>query len=135
MREGIDNIETMLENRIKLLFEELDKCEIGSEEYNAICIEIQELYRTRNEEMKIYAEKEKSYEANEREKERLEFDAEKEKSEKRRFFRGLIFDGCKTVVTIGSSCWLARRIMKFEEEGVLTSKSWNQCMPRLTFLK
>lgn len=131
----VDNIETMLEDRIKFLFGELNKYEVGSNEYNLICIELQELYKTRNDEMKIHALEVENFEANEREKEKLEFEAKKEEAEKRRSLRSMLFETGKTVITIGSSCWLARRIMKFEEEGVLTSKTWNQCMPRLTFLK
>lgn len=126
-----DNIETCLEDRIRYLFEELESVEFGSEEYLRLSAELQSLYEIRNDEIKIHADEAKAYDADEREKERLEFEKIKAEEEKKRGFKDRIVTVGSTVFTTLSSIFLAKKIMKFEEEGVLTSKSWNQCVPKI----
>jgi hypothetical protein len=126
-----ENIETCLEDRIRYLFEELESVEFGSEEYLMLSAELQRLYDIRNDEIKIHADEAKASDADEREIERLEFEKIKAEEEKRRGIKDRVVAVGSTVFTTLSSIFLAKKIMKFEEEGVLTSKSWNQCVPKI----
>lgn len=125
------NIESCLEDRIRYLFDELESCEVGSEEYLKLSEELQRLYDIRNDELKIHEEASKAYDANETELKKLEFDKIKVEEEKKRGFKDRVASVGTTVFTTLSSIFLAKKIMKFEEEGVLTSKSWNQCVPKI----
>lgn len=129
------NIETQLEERIRFLFEELEQCDPGSDRHKILSEELQKLYDIRNDEIRIHAEEAKAYDINEVERMRLDFDKEKAEAEKRRFVKDKAIDIGKTAISIGASAALTRKILKFEETGVLTSKSWTQCIPKLNFLK
>ena len=127
----MSNVEKSLEERIQSLFDELEKCEIGSEEHKILSGELQRLYAIRNAEFKIHVEADKAYDSNETELKKLEFEKIKAEEEKKRGFKDRVASVGTTVFTTLSSIFLAKKIMKFEEEGVLTSKSWNQCVPKI----
>lgn len=126
-----ENIETCLEDRIRKLFEELDNETVGTERYKALTEELQKLYDLKNREILAHAEECKVNDAKELEEQRLEFDKYNSYVEGKRSFRQVVVDVGTTVFSVVSSIFLSRKIMKFEETGVLTSKTWNICIPKI----
>lgn len=127
----MSNIERSLEDRIQDLFDKLEKSDVGSEEYLRLSDELQRLYSIRNDEMKIHEDANHWVDSNKLEEKKLEFEKIKVDEEKKRGFKDRVANIGTTVFTTLSSIFLAKKIMKFEEEGVLTSKSWNQCVPKI----
>ena len=122
-----ENIETQLEERIRHLFHELEHIDPGSDEYKRLSDELQKLYEIRNDELKIHADEAKTHDT-------LMFESRKAEAEKSRFIKDKIIDVGKTLVTIGAYAILTGKILKFEETGVATSKTW-MLSPKLNFLK
>jgi len=129
------NVETQLEERIRWLKDELDNCkDPTSEVYKVLSEEYQKLYSIRNDEHRIYAEEAKAYDANELEKKRLDFEIDRSLNEKFRYLMDLLIHAGLSIFTIIVWYFFGRKLTKFEETGVATSKMW-MFMPKLNFLK
>lgn len=129
------NVETQLEERIRWLKEELDKCkDPTSEVYKILSEEYQKLYSIRNDEHRIYVEEAKAYDANEIEKMKIDLEVKKTFGEKFRYLFELLIHAGLSIFTIVIWYLFGRNLTKFEETGVATSKMW-LFMPKLNFLK
>ena len=134
--EEIDNIETLLERRIKILFEEVERLPAGSEERELAYRELLSYYDVHNNEEKIYAEKIKNEELNELELQKLELEREKFEYQKMNEEKSFMYNfftwiGDHTAIAIGTGVsyfltwkFSTKVVMPFEQTGVLSNGVW-----------
>lgn len=125
------DIDVNLNDRINELFRKLEHYDVSSEEYKRLSDELQKLLEIKNSSIKVETERDLACDSRELEWEKLKFEKNKVEIESKRSFKDRVTSIGTTVFTTISSIFLAKKIMKFEEEGVLTSKSWNQCVPKI----
>ena len=130
------NIETILEEKIIQLSDEMDKYPIGSEEREIATRDYMNLNDVNNTIMKIRAEEIKNDNLNELELQKLELEREKFEYEKKRDEESnktnfIMWIGDKAVYIIGGVGMVAvnwafatTQILPFEQTGVLSSSIW-----------
>lgn len=120
-----DQNKKLLEEAIAKALENLDKEEIGSEEYSKRIADIRKLYELKIDEEKIDESRNSAAMQRGQDTEKMMHEEKLKKEETKQTIFKIGGDIGKTILTIGAYGIWFLNLLKFEENGTIHSKGWS----------